>query len=279
MGTSTSSKGPSSGVSFDPPWLIDFPIQPPQLPNLPDLPAFQPLIPGLVPPEAPQSAVAPPRRFSPARTSLSKYMATGDREYLKRSLGHYSRKGMGGAHILSRRMRASAGVAAAIYDLFTKASDENVNWLNRLVDRNLPIEDATNEIIAYLFPIGGSMEEENCKASIAYALMEMDEQFPNANLSKLGNDEIWFLIEHFVAYEAKQRIIQDIGQILEHASANDMVIITNDMTSFLHSHLSVQIRKRRNNQASFSRNAVAELIVEGIKDTFSVFEEELCEKR
>ena len=279
MGTSTSSKGPSGGVSFDPPWLNDFPIQPPQLPQRPNLPIVQPLIPGLIPPEVPQPELAPLRRFSPARTSLSKYISTRDQKYFMHALGHYSRKGMGGAHNLSRRMRATAGVAAAIYDLFTNVSREDDNWLDRLVKRNLPIEDATNEIIAHLFPIGGSIEEENCKASIAFALMEMDQQFPNANLSNLGNDEIWFLIEHFVAYEAKQRIIQDIGQILEHASAKDMVIISNEMTSFLQNHLSAQIRKRREKQKKKKKKTVAELIAEGIKDTFIVFEEDLCEKR
>lgn len=99
MGTSTSSSGPGPNVNFDPPWLDDVleELGGDTVPPSDETP---------VPPEG-ASGTAPPARFAEARRELKKFIKSGDTDSLRNAIGHYSRKGSGGAGAASTRMRAS----------------------------------------------------------------------------------------------------------------------------------------------------------------------------
>ena len=102
MGTSASSKGPGSGVSFDPPWLDDVEVPNQQKTEKQN----EPLV------------LAPKARFGGARRNMGEYARSGDRDSAHRALGHYSKTGMGGAQNVAKRMRISTKVAANINRLF-----------------------------------------------------------------------------------------------------------------------------------------------------------------
>ena len=83
MGTSSSSNGPGSGVSLDPPWLDDI-----EIPNIIKQPSSDktgiPLI------------LAPKSRFGNARRNMGEYVRSEAEILLRKALGHYSKSGMGG---------------------------------------------------------------------------------------------------------------------------------------------------------------------------------------
>ena len=123
MGTSTSSSGPGSGVSFDPPWLDELvpaaaggESETP-LTNEPAQPADFGDDESHDKPEGARPAIAPPRRFAAARRDLGAFVRSGDTDRLARAVGHYARTGMGGAAKATSRMRASTSAGAGLVSL------------------------------------------------------------------------------------------------------------------------------------------------------------------
>lgn len=112
MGTSTSSSGPGSNISFDPPWLDHVDKNSNDAAgsngnqNIP-----------------PAEGIAPPRRWAKARRELGDYAKTGGGDSFGRAVGHYSKSGMGGAKNAASRMRVPLRAAAGLVSLLQAARD------------------------------------------------------------------------------------------------------------------------------------------------------------
>lgn len=270
MGTSTSSSGPGGGVLFDPLWLdsvaseIDSSEQNPQQTD----PATQ-----LV-------EIAPSRRFGNARRYLGKYANSGDWSSLKKALGSYSKKGMGGASKVASRMRTSMSAGAVLFNFLQEARDSADtkvrDWVNQLTSKNLSVYEVINAIIVQIIPTGGSFEEESCKHSIAQAMLDFSTINPDADLLSMDNNSIWTVMELFMANEAFNRICFDIGQIFESAkySQKEIVFRMQDMLEYLKAKISVQIQKLRSETSNPTKAEMNTLLQSAIKNTFEVFEEE-----
>ena len=280
MGTSSSSSGPASGVSFDPPWLssvaseIGSPLEnisgeESDLGNQPTEPVTHPF------------EMAPPRRFGNARRYLGEYVSSGDRGTLKKAIGSYSRKGMGGAANVARRMRASTSAGAGLFNFLQgirESSDINVrDWVNQLTANNLSAYEIADRIIVQVISSGGSLEEESCKDSMAQAMSELLTINPEVDLMKMDNDSIWTVIELFMANEAFNRLDLDIGQLFESAkySPYEAVSRMNDMREYLKSEISAQIQALRASTPNPSKEEMNNLLQSALRLTFEIFEEEI----
>ena len=281
MGTSSSSSGPGGGVPFDPPWLVsvasevgsplerisgesaqlDQNFQQTEL-------AAQPV------------DIAPPRRFGNARRYLGEYVNSGDLGSLKKALGSYSRKGMGGASRVASRMRTSTSAGAGLFKFLQGVRDsretEVRNWVNQLTLRNLSAYEVADEIINQVVSVGGSLDEESCRNSMSLAISDLLTIDPEVDLLNMNNDSIWTVMELFMANEAFNRLSLDIGQIFESARylPREAVSRMNDMRSYLRSEISSQIQKLRINLSNPTKAEVNALLQSAIKITFEVFEEE-----
>src|SRR5438876_896952 len=106
MGTSASSQGAPSGVPLVPPWVPDVPSG-----NGDDdgdeeqAPHQQQTV------TAPPVPIAPRARFGPARTNLGEYASSGSSDAMRRGLGHYIGRGLGGARVATRRFGGTASTA------------------------------------------------------------------------------------------------------------------------------------------------------------------------
>lgn len=108
MGTSQSSNGPLGGVPMVPSWVPDPPDG-----EMPDGGAPPPADGATDGPSDGQPAPSPPTpvpyaptgRFGPARLNLGNFARTGEADSMRRGVGHYVRKGYGGAGT-SVRVRA-----------------------------------------------------------------------------------------------------------------------------------------------------------------------------
>ena len=280
MGTSSSSSGPASGVSFDPPWLssvaseIGSPLEnisgeESDLGNHQTEPVTQPV------------EMAPPRRFGNARRYLGEYVSSGDRGTLKKAIGSYSRKGMGGAANVARRMRASTSAGAGLFNFLqgvSDSSDINVrDWVNQLTANNLSAYEIADRIIDQVISSGGSLDEESCKDSMAQAMSELLTINPEVDLMKMDNDSIWTVIELFMANEAFNRLDLDIGQLFESAkySPYEAVSRMNDMREYLKSEIFAQIQALRASTPNPSKEEMNNLLQSALRLTFEIFEEEI----
>ena len=267
MGTSASHNGPKSGVSFDPPWLNDIdspetPVSPLQNPQL--APAVLPL--------------APPARFKSARTSMGDYIRSGSQESLTKSLGHYSRTGMGGAQNVASRMRHSASVASKLYSSFSSLRQGNEPTISNIISNyraaNTDVYGLIDAIAEYICTNGGSLDETSPKDSVFLALSDLFDKNPDVDITALSDDSVWSLVSSFLGYEAFSRIQLDIGQGFEtnDVSLTDRVTRLNDMREYLESEISSQINVIRNEIGNKLPSDLQKVMMTAVERTFKVFE-------
>ena len=279
MGTSSSSSGPGPGLPYEPPWLdnvtpdIGSPTAPP--PDADPVPEPQEK------PEAIPVETAPARRFGPARRHMGAYLGSGDRNSLAKALGYYSRKGMGGASNVAKRMRVSASAGAELFKTLEEVRDSSNtdirDWVDQLTEQDLSADEIADEIIDRIITVGGSPEEESCRISMSQALSDLLTINPNIDLMNMDNDNIWTVMELFMANEAFNRLCFDIGQMFESAKYTpaDSVSRMNDMQDYLKQEVSAQIQELRAVNQTPTKAEVNSLLQSAIKVTFEVFEDEI----
>lgn len=267
MGTSASHNGPKPGVSFDPPWLDDI-----DNPEAPAAPTQNPLTAPAVPP------LAPPARFRSARRSMGDYIRSGSRESLTKSLGHYSRTGMGGSRNVANRMRHSASVASKLYSSFSSLREGNEPTISSIISNyraaNADVYGLIDAIAEYICSDGGSLDETSPRDSVSSALSDLFDKNPDVDITALSDDNIWSLVSSFLGYEAFSRIQLDIGQGFEtkDISLADRVTRLNDMREYLESEISSQIGVIRNEIGNKPPSDLHRVMMTAIERTFKVFE-------
>lgn len=282
MGTSASSIGPGAGVSLDPEWLDDI-----ELPNQDNTQSVDKNDDnnekdnqiGNKQDDIETPDLAPKFRFANARRGMSEYVRSGSKESLRKSLGHYSKTGMGGAEKLSKRMRTSTKVASNFFQTFQSLRD-NENFalgkiLSDLKNRGANANEIIDTIIDNVCPQGGSLDELSCRDSGRFALCEFMDRNPDADISKLSDDQIWSLTGTFLGNEAFSRVQLDIGQAFEkqNTSAVERVNRMNEMKDYLQSEISVQLNRLRNTDNQMID--MQKLLQTAIKNTFEVYEVEV----
>ena len=264
MGTSASSKGPGAGVSFDPPWLddIDIPGQDSQDNNV-----------------KPAMGIAPKARFSSARRNMGEFVRSGSIDSARKSLGHYSKTGMGGAQNVARRMRTSTKTASNFFNIFRSLRDDNTFSLGReiseLKNRGADASEIIDAIVSHVCPKGGSVDEISCRDSGASALSEFIDQNPDADFNNLSDDQIWSLTAIYLSNETFNRIQMDMGQAFEKQEVPyvDRMIRLNDMREYIQSEIATQMDAlRKNAEQNVDMN---QFFQDTIKNTFEVFEVEV----
>lgn len=267
MGTSASHNGPKSGVSFDPPWLDDIDGS-----EGPSIPLENPQITQPAPP------LSPPARFRGARTNMGDYIRSGSRESLARSLGHYSRTGMGGAQSVANRMRHSASVASKLYSSFAALRQGNEPTISSIIRNyraaNTDVYGLIDAIAEYICSAGGSLDETSSQDSVSLALSDLFDKNPDIDITALSDDNIWSLVSSFLGYEAFSRIQLDIGQGFEtnNVPLNDRIVRLNDMREYLEAEISSQIGIIRNEIGNKPSSDLPRIMMTAIERTFKVFE-------
>lgn len=275
MGTSTSSTGPSSGVSLDPPWLDDV------VGEIGGGSAV-PLNDGNAPaPPAPPAGNAPTNRYGDARRALGKFAKTGDTQHLRNAVGHYSRRGSGGASAAASRMRASTSAGAALFSFLNAVSQgataEARKWVDDLRATNPSAEDVVDAIVRELAPPGGSADEESLRDAMDQALSEVIREDPTVDALSMGANDIWELMKSYLAIEAGNRICFDLGPIFESSNLDPRtaVLREKEMRRFLKNEIGAHVDLLKGTVANPSRSQLDSILQEALKMTFELFEADL----
>lgn len=275
MGTSTSSTGPSSGVSLDPPWLDDV---------VGDIGKGSTVIPS---DGSPPNAVAgptgnaPPSRYGDARREFGKFARTGNTQHLRNAVGHYSRRGSGGASAAASRMRASTSAGAALFSFLNAVSQgtsaEARQWVDALRATNPSAEDVVDAIVRELASPGGSADEESFRDAMDSALSELIKEDPTIDPLNMGVNDIWELMKGYLATEAANRICFDLGPIFESSQLDPRtaVIREREMRRFLKNEIGTHVDLLRGNSTNPTRFQLEGILQEALKMTFELFEADL----
>jgi len=287
MGTSTSSSGPGSSVPFDPPWLE--PLQTElgggigigggqsqegeESSGSEGQNDFEP--------HQPDTSIAPPRRFAPARRELGGFARTGDGRAFRRAVGHYSKTGMGGARRAAGRMRAATVAAGGLVSFLQSAragTDAAVrDWIQALTATAPSVREVIDAIVREVVGAGGTVDEDSIRDSMSQAFSELIELQPDINPLNMSDDNIWSLVEEYLAVEACNRLQIDIGQLFESARLSPVEVVrrTDDMREYMKAEISGHLGTLRQNHPSPNPNEFEGIMQQALTNTFLVFEGEL----
>ncbi len=270
MGTSSCSKGPGKGVSFDPEWLDEINLldqgqnQPEDLAN-DETPHVEPLL-------------APKARFGTAKRHIREVFESGGaRESFYKAAGNYSRTGMGGASRLAHRMRTTsiAGSRAAnLLRAIREQTDPRINeWVYDLLSHEASSEEVIDAIIQHSMPLGGRQEEISAKSSMADAMADLLEHNDDIDFLKLSENHIWALMETYLATEAYNRICFDMGEKIDQydLSAEERHQRQVEIREYIKEDVSVHLSELRNSDSSSSQS-IESVLKKAIERTFEIYE-------
>lgn len=278
MGTSQSSGGPGGGVPLVPPWV------PPAGGEVPAqgggaMPAGDPVVPASATPQVTPAAVpAPAGRFTGARRNLGDFARSGARESLGRSLGHYVRSGYGGSATTSRRFGGTAVAASSLHGaLASLASPGPPATTTVSLDRNLlegrNVDEVIRAIVDAVRPVDGTQDAEAGRASMADALSDTLQRFPEANLLNLDDAARAFVVERYVADDVFKRFELDVGKtILEKApSASAALARLKEARDYVREVVAASFKKLSETGRAISSGRVAGIVRDALTDAFDVF--------
>jgi hypothetical protein len=292
MGTSTSGKGPSGGVPFDPPWLDDI------LPSDDGAgPAADETDTAPGPPvdgeehidggnendqrdtEAGSPGIAPAGRFGAARTSLGNYARSGDRSYLRQSLGHYTRRGLGGASRAASRLRVSSNVAGLLAGTLRSMRDGTDAAINAwMVSANLAgasAEAVIAAVIERVGPLAGILDSEACKDAAQYAFIDLMELKEDVDPMSMSDDDIWTLTDRFIGNSIFMQVMHDMGERFDGDDLDPTTAVArvDDMREYIITVVSSRLGDARKQATPITNVSVQRLARQVTREAFEVFSE------
>jgi hypothetical protein len=282
MGTSQSSKGAPPKVPIVPPWVP--PVPTPAAPT----PGAGNVSGGGVPEEnppaeaAPTSApsgrrapLAPAGRFSAARRAAGEFAKAGGAAPLQRSLGHYVRKGYGGAKTTTARFGGTIGTADALYRALAPGRREpGAPSLDRKLLAGRSAAEIIDAVVEAVQPGDGTLDADASRASIKDALSELLVKYPEADLLELSEEQREFTVERFVAVDVFHRYALDIGKTIQDKAPNARTALRRlkEVKEYIKEAVAAQFRALRTARQTLSGGRVKQFVQVVLRETFQVFE-------
>jgi hypothetical protein len=283
MGTSSSSNGSPSNRPIVPPWTPP-PLQPADgeqgngddgVDNGAD--NGQEAQPAAPAPALAPSPMAPAGRFQPARVNLGRFTGTGSRSNMRRAVGHYIHKGLQGSGNAVSRFGGTTRAAGSLYGaLSTLASGQAP--AGSPLDRNLLAGKTAQEVMATIIeavrPTDGTQDAEAARDAMQRALAAMLEEFPNADLLDLTEEQRLFAIERYLALDVFNRACLDLAKTILRSAPSVASALSrmSDIRDYIREAIAAQFRRLRAAGAALSVRRVSELARNALREAFQVFE-------
>lgn len=279
MGTSQSSNGSPSGVPMVPPWVPDLPLPDPAFE---DAGADESGPPAGTPDQSTEPRrpipIAPARRFQGANRNIGDYSQSGDRATMRRGLGQYVKKGYGGSAIATRRMGSTAQTAQALYSVLSDGQTNPYAASGSPLDPALTAgrssDDVMDAVVEAVRPVDGTQDAEASRTSIKDALADVLNQFPDADLLNLQQEQRDLAIERFVSADVFRRIDLDIGKAIREKAPNAVTGLgrLKEVREYVRETVSASFRRLREGGQRLAAGRVTQIVQSAIRETFQVFE-------
>lgn len=170
MGTSTSSKGPGGNSPYVPGW-VDTDGQPP----IPEV---------------------PPQRFKDFRTNLGKFVASGDRDYLRSAVSSYAGAATGGSAIGAARFGSMAGAGGALFGAMAAFREgQSIPGLDLATLNGQDTDLAISAIVEVLATEDG--DSDRVRVAMNEALSECLQGYDEFNFSSITDE---MLVQMMLVY-------------------------------------------------------------------------------
>ena len=235
----------------------------------PGTPAPQPVSPPII---------APVGRFGPARQSLGRFARTGAPDDMRRGLGHYTHKGLGGGAAAVRRFGGTMRTARSLYDALSAVATGRApapgSPLDPVILAGRSAQEVMDAVVEAVRPVDGTLDAEASREAIRKALSELLSRFPEADLLNLSDEERAFAIENYVALDVFKRFRLDLGRTLEAKAPSVLAALgrVREIREYIKQTVAAAFRKLRATGQALSAGRVGQVVRLALRQTFQVFE-------
>jgi hypothetical protein len=197
---------------------------------------------------------------------------------MQRGLGHYVHKGMGGSQTATRRLGSVASTAGALHGALSAIaggqSSATGTPLDPAVLRGRTADEIMNAVVEAVRPVDGTQDAEADRNAIKDALSQLLDQFPNADMLDLDEDQRSFVVERFVAVDVFNRICLDVGKHVQDKAPTSAVALSRlrAIKDYIRETVSSTFRKIRAAGTTLTARRMAAIVHQTIRETFQVFE-------
>ncbi|MBK82115.1 MAG: hypothetical protein CMQ43_14495 [Gammaproteobacteria bacterium] len=281
MGTSSSSKGSPSNVPMVPPWAPD-PLPPDTGGDGGDNGENDAEPTNAIPPsQSTPVPVAPAGRFGPARTSLGSFARTGSGEDMRRGVGHYAGKGLGGSRTGARRLSGTARTAGTLFGALSAMAAGQAPTVGSPLDPALlagrSADEVMDAIVEAVRPVDGTQDGEASREAISKALSELLDQYPDADLLDLSEEQRLYAVERYIACDVFNRFRLDVGKTIQEKapSALSGVARLKEVRDYITQTIAAAFRKHTAGGTNLGARKVAAIAHESLIEALDVFQDYL----
>jgi hypothetical protein len=221
---------------------------------------------------------APPGRFGPARTSLGRFAYTGSAEDMRRGIGHYVHKGLGGSRTAVRRFGSTANTAGVLYNALSSIASGQTFSAGSPLDPVLlagqSVDVVMDAVVEAVRPVDGTLDAEASRDAINNALSELLGRYPDADLLNLSNEQRLFAIEHYIAWDVFNRFRLDVGKTIQDKAPSISMALARlkEARDYIREGIAASFRKIQGNRETLSSCQVKRMVLDVLKDAFIIFE-------
>jgi hypothetical protein len=198
---------------------------------------------------------------------------------MRRGLGHYVRKGLGGAGIAARRFGGTVSTAGTLYGALSSAASGQAAALGSPFDPALLAGRTAGEIMDALVeavrPVDGTQDTEASRQAIRDALSELLNRFPEADLLNLSEDQRIFAIERYVAVDVYNRFRLDVGKAIQDRAPGIAAALARfkEVKDYIKQTVSAAVRQVRTAGQALNARRITQMVRQALRETFQVFED------
>lgn len=282
MGTSATSTGAPSNVPMTPPWTPDpIPLSDDQTESDGDggsQDSHDEPVAESSPSPAPLE-IAPRGRFGPARRGLGSFAQSGSRAEMRRGVGHYFSKGLGGSRSASRRFGGTGRTAGALYDALSSTAAGRPFQPDSPLDPGRLSGRSAQEIMVAVVeavrPVDGTQDAEASREAVNEGLSDLLDRYPDADLLNLREEQRLFVVERFIAHDVYNRLILDVGKAVQEKASTVSAALRRmrQIKDYIRETISARFRATRATAPAITPRSVAQIATRALAEAFDVFED------
>ncbi|MHA7133777.1 Qat anti-phage system associated protein QatB [Oerskovia turbata] len=223
----------------------------------------------------PSTPVAAPARFRDARTSIGRYARSGDREQMRRALGHYVRSGYGGGGTMARRLSSTSRTAARLGALLQPGPQPDLAAArDAAITGGKNAQSVLDAIVEATSPGDGTQDAEASRGAVRDALSDVLERYPDADLLDLDSAQRQYVIERFVGLDVYNRFCLDLGKKLEEHASSAPVAASRfaEVREYIAVTVAAEFDKRWAEGVTPNSQDLARVTQSALREAFNVFE-------
>ncbi len=225
--------------------------------------------------------IAPRGRFAPARRDIGSFGRTGSTDDMRRGVGHYARKSLGGSGTAAARFGGTAQTAGTLYGALSALSSGETAAPGSPLDLALlqgrSADEVIDAVVEAVRPIDGSQDTEASRYAINDALSDVLAHFPDADLLNLSEEQKLFAIECYIGLDVFERFDLDVGKHLRENASSVAAALSRfrEVKIYIRETVAASFRDMLSGSQTLNAHQINNIVRSALQEAFEVFEDYL----